>query len=147
MLRKYFSENLAKKYVGSHLSLQVIAVDYVLASNLAPYINNNRIFVVPVPYGRGLLNQTILVDGKETHRFSPETDFIKNLPIKNNQKEFLSSIVPNIVGVRKGANGNIAVYDNISAEPDSFNHEPNYNELKRKNNEMDSFMMPKGAVK
>ena len=145
MLRKYFSENLTKKYVGSHLNLQVIAVDYVLASNPAPYINNNRIFVVP--YGRGLLNQTILIDGKETHRFSQGTDFIKNLPIKNNQKEFLSSIVPNIVGVGKGANGKLAVYDNIGAKPGSFNHEPNYEELQQKNNEMDSFMMPKGAVK
>ena len=141
MLRKYFSENLAKKYVGSHLNLQVIAVDYVLASNPAPYINNNRIFVVP--YGRGLLNQTILVDGKEAHRFSPGIEFIKNLPIKDS----LSSIVPNIIGVGKSTNGKLAVYDNVSTKPDSFGHEPDYEELKKKNKEMDSFMMPKGAVK
>jgi len=146
MLRKYFSENLAKKYVGSHLNLQVITVNSIPVNNPAPYINNNRMFIVP-GHGHGLLNQTILVDGKKTHRFSPGTDFIKNLPIKNNQKEFLSSIVPNIVGVGKGANGKLAVYDNIGAKPGLFNHEPNYEELQQKNNEMDSFMMPKGAVK
>ena len=146
MLRKYFSENLAKKYVGSHLNLQVITVNSIPVNNPAPYINNNRMFIVP-GHGHGLLNQTILVDGKKTHRFSPGTDFIKNLPIKNNQKEFLSSIVPNIVGVGKGANGKLAVYDNIGAKPGLFNHEPNYEELQQKNNKMDSFMMPKGAVK
>ncbi len=40
-----------------------------------------------------------------------------------------------------------AVYDNISAEPDTFNHEPNYKELKNKNNEMESFMMPREAMR
>ena len=147
MLRKCFSENLAKKCVGSHLNLQVVAVDPAPVNNPGPYIKNNRMLTIVPGHGHGLLNQTVQVDGRKTHRFSPGTDFIKNLPIKNSQKEILSSIVPDIIGVGKGANGNIAVYDNISAEPDSFNHEPNYNELKRKNNEMDSFMMPKGAVK
>ena len=136
-----------QKNVGSHLNLQVVAVDPAPVNNLGSYINNNRMLTVVPGHGRGLLNQTILVDGKEAHRFSPGTDFIKNLPIKNNKKEFLSSIVPNIVGVGKGANGKLAVYDNIGAKPGSFNHEPNYEELQQKNNEMDSFMMPKGAVK
>ena len=83
------------------------------------------------------------------------TDRLINLaPVNNPRKKVisiernrLSSIIPEVVGVGKGSNGRLAVYDNISAEPNTFNHEPNYEELKNKNNEMESFMMPREVMK
>ncbi len=132
-------------YVGSRRDTEVIAVDPAPVNNPGRYIDNNKILVVTPNYGNGLLSQTIQVNGRETTRFSPGTDMIKNTPsiVRNT----LSSIIPEVVGVGKGSNGRLAVYDNISAEPYTFNHEPNYKELKNKNNEMESFMMPKGAMK
>lgn len=135
-------------YVGSRRNTEVIAVDPAPVNNPGSYINNNRMLTVVPDHGNALLNQTIRINGRDTSRFSPGTGMIKNAPIPKFIKNGLSSIIPSVIGVGKGANGKLAVYDNIGAEPGSFGHEPNYEELKQKNDkEMDSFMMPKGAVK
>ena len=114
-----------------------------------------------VPEGHGLLNETIIVNGRESSRFSPGTSFINPIVEKVNEipslnpaitlvkygVNGLNEIVPTVVGVGRNSAGRTATYSNVGAEPNKFNHEPNYDELKDKSNEMDSFMMPKGPVK
>lgn len=120
-------------YVGSRRNTEVIAVDPAPVNNPGSYINNNRMLTVVPDHGNALLNQTIRINGRDTSRFSPGTGMIKNAPIPKFIKNGLSSIIPSVIGVGKGANGKLAVYDNIGAEPGSFGHEPNYEELKQKN--------------
>lgn len=70
-----------------------------------------------VPEGHGLLNETIIVNGRESSRFSPGTSFINPIVEKVNE---IPSLNPAITLVKYGVNGL---------------------------NKMDSFMMPKGPVK
>ena len=110
---------------ASRLGLEAVAIDPAPVNNPGKYVDDGKIWTYIPNYGHATLNQTIIKNGRKTYRFAPLG-------------------LPNL-GIGKDTEG-IAVYDKIGADGNNT-HEPNYNDIKKKESEIESFMMPLGPVR
>lgn len=64
-------------HVGSHLNLQVVAVDPAPVNNPGKYINNKKMVVIVPNNGRGTLNRTIIdKNGGKVNQFASGNEYL-----------------------------------------------------------------------